>query len=52
MKVILPSLALKDYQENRQERGIYDKRNTLNDLTGKEWLFSKCGFFQWMDSDA
>lgn len=21
------------------ERGIYDKRNTLNDLTGKEWLF-------------
>ncbi len=40
MKVILPSLALKDYQENRQERGIYDKRNTLNDLTGKEWLFS------------
>lgn len=36
----LPSLSLKDYQENRQERGIYDKRNVLNDLTGKEWLFS------------
>ncbi|MFX1282066.1 MAG: DNA methyltransferase [Promethearchaeota archaeon] len=36
----MPSLSLKDYQENRQERGIYDKRNVLNDLTGKEWLFS------------
>lgn len=40
MIVTLPSLSLKDYQENRQERGIYDKRNPLNDLTGKEWLFS------------
>ncbi|MHA2248128.1 MAG: DNA methyltransferase [Candidatus Hodarchaeales archaeon] len=36
----MPSLSLKDYQENRQERGIYDKRNPINDLTGKEWLFS------------
>ncbi|MHA1972340.1 MAG: DNA methyltransferase [Candidatus Hodarchaeales archaeon] len=32
--------SLKDYQEDRLGRGIYDKRNTLNDLTGKEWLFS------------
>lgn len=36
----MPSLTLKDYQEDRKERGIYDKRNKLNDLTGKEWLFS------------
>ena len=21
------------------ERGVYDKRNSLNDLTGKEWIF-------------
>lgn len=21
------------------DRGVYDKRNTLNDLTGKEWVF-------------
>ena len=40
MIVTLPTLSLKDHQENRQERGIYDKRNPLNDLTGKEWLFS------------
>ncbi|MHA1226272.1 MAG: DNA methyltransferase [Candidatus Hodarchaeales archaeon] len=32
--------SLKDYQEDRLNRGIYDKRNALNDLTGKEWLFS------------
>ncbi|MFX0170775.1 MAG: DNA methyltransferase [Candidatus Hodarchaeota archaeon] len=36
----MPSLSLKPYQEDRQERGVYDKRNPLNDLTGKEWLFS------------
>ncbi|UCG90506.1 MAG: hypothetical protein JSU57_01890 [Candidatus Heimdallarchaeota archaeon] len=36
----MPSLSLKNYQEDRQERGVYDKRNPLNDLTGKEWLFS------------
>ena len=36
----MPSLSLKDYQENRQDRGVYDKRNTLNDFTGREWLFS------------
>jgi len=36
----VPSLPLKAYQEDRQERGIYDRRNSLNDLTGKEWLFS------------
>ena len=36
----MPDIPLKSYQENRFERGIYDKRNLLNDLTGKEWLFS------------
>ena len=36
----MSSLSLKSYQEDRQERGVYDKRNPLNDLTGKEWLFS------------
>jgi DNA modification methylase len=36
----MPSLSLKNYQEDRQERGVYDKRNPVNDLTGKEWLFS------------
>ncbi|MFX0184414.1 MAG: DNA methyltransferase [Candidatus Hodarchaeota archaeon] len=36
----MPPLSLKSYQEDRQERGVYDKRNPLNDLTGKEWLFS------------
>ena len=36
----LPQLSLKSYQEDRFERGVYDRRNTLNDLTGKEWLFS------------
>lgn len=40
MIVALPSRSLKEYQEDRQERGVYDKRNTINDLTGKEWLFS------------
>ena len=33
-------LNLKIYQEDRKERGVYDKRNCINDLTGKEWLFS------------
>ncbi|MFW9905910.1 MAG: DNA methyltransferase [Candidatus Thorarchaeota archaeon] len=36
----MPSQFLKEYQVDRQERGVYDKRNTINDLTGKEWLFS------------
>jgi DNA modification methylase len=36
----MPQNALKDYQEDRFERGVYDRRNVLNDLTGKEWLFS------------
>ncbi|MFX1517769.1 MAG: DNA methyltransferase [Promethearchaeota archaeon] len=36
----MPSHSLKDYQVNRHDRGVYDKRNTINDLTGKEWLFS------------
>ena len=40
MIVALPPHSLKEYQIDRQERGVYDKRNTLNDLTGKEWLFS------------
>ncbi len=25
-------------QVDKKQRGIYDKRNNLNDLTGKEWL--------------
>ncbi|MHA2319921.1 MAG: DNA methyltransferase [Candidatus Hodarchaeales archaeon] len=36
----MPNLPLKPYQEDRDKRGIYDRRNVLNDLTGKEWLFS------------
>ena len=32
--------SLKEYQVDLGERGIYDKRNPLNDLTGKEWTFS------------
>ena len=31
--------SLKDYQI-QSERGVYDKRNKINNLTGKEWLFS------------
>ncbi len=31
---------LKRYQIDKDERGIYDSRNPLNDLTGKEWTFS------------
>ncbi len=34
------SQPLKAHQEDRNDRGVYDKRNLLNDLTGKEWLFS------------
>ena len=40
MIIALPPHTLKEYQVNRHERGVYDKRNTINDLTGKEWLFS------------
>lgn len=29
---------MNDYQIDLGERGIYDKRNKLNNLTGKEWL--------------
>ncbi|MFW9856857.1 MAG: DNA methyltransferase [Candidatus Thorarchaeota archaeon] len=36
----MSTLGLKDYQENRGVDGVYDKRNTLNNLTGKQWLFS------------
>ncbi|MFW9906694.1 MAG: DNA methyltransferase [Candidatus Thorarchaeota archaeon] len=36
----MSSHSLKEYQEDRQKRGVYDKRNVINDLTGKEWLFS------------
>ncbi len=36
----MPQISLKEYQEDRFERGVYDRRNKLNDLTGKEWLFS------------
>ena len=31
---------LKKHQVDLGERGVYDKRNPLNDLTGKEWRFS------------
>ncbi len=31
---------LKPYQRNMGDRGVYDERNPLNDLTGKEWTFS------------
>ncbi|MFW9915602.1 MAG: DNA methyltransferase [Candidatus Thorarchaeota archaeon] len=30
----------KPYQRNMGKRGVYDERNPLNDLTGKEWTFS------------
>jgi DNA modification methylase len=30
---------LKDYEIDMGERGIYNTKNTLNDLTGKEWMF-------------
>jgi hypothetical protein len=33
-------IKLKDYQINRGKFGIYDKRNQINDLTGKQWTFS------------
>lgn len=33
-------MELKEHQENRFEKGIYDKRNKINNLTGKEWVFS------------
>jgi DNA modification methylase len=33
-------IKLKDYQINRGKLGIYDKRNQINDLTGKQWTFS------------
>jgi DNA modification methylase len=36
----MSKMPLKEYQEDRYERGVYDQRNTINDLTGKEWLFS------------
>ena len=32
-------VQLKDWQI-KKENGIYDKRNQINELTGKEWLFS------------
>lgn len=28
------------FDESGESRGFYDKRNKINDLTGKEWLFS------------
>lgn len=30
---------LKDYEVDKGERGIYNNKNKLNDLTGKEWTF-------------
>ncbi|MHA2296348.1 MAG: hypothetical protein ACXAEU_11985 [Candidatus Hodarchaeales archaeon] len=32
--------VLKDHQEFIPGRGVYDKRNDLNDKTGKEWRFA------------
>ena len=37
---------IKPHQENRGVRGIYDTRNRLNDLTGKEWTkWTKSWFY-------
>lgn len=33
-------MKLKEYQENRGDIGIFDRRNKVNNLTGKEWIFS------------
>lgn len=33
-------IELKPHQVDLGERGIYDTRNQLNDLTGREWVFS------------
>lgn len=30
---------LKEHEVDKGERGIYNNRNQLNDLTGKEWTF-------------
>jgi len=32
--------VLKDHQELLPDRGVYDKRNWLNDKTGREWRFA------------
>ena len=31
--------TLKEYEIDKGERGIYNNKNKLNDLTGKEWTF-------------
>lgn len=31
--------------KNNSDKGVYDSRNKLNDLTGKEWLLSTKSFF-------
>lgn len=33
-------MILKPYQEDRGEEGVYDHRNKINNLSGKQWLFS------------
>lgn len=33
-------MVLKSHQEDRGKNGVYDQRNKLNNLTGKQWLFS------------
>ena len=33
-------MDLKPHQQDRGKKGVYDTRNKVNDLTGKEWLFS------------
>ncbi len=32
--------SLKAHQVSMGDRGVYDQRNRLNDLTGREWVFS------------
>lgn len=36
----LTNKILKSHQEDRGKNGVYDQRNKLNNLTGKQWLFS------------
>lgn len=30
---------LKEYEVDKGERGVYNSKNRLNDLTGREWTF-------------
>ena len=33
-------VSLKPYQEDKGSEGVFDKRNRVNNLTGKQWTFS------------